>query len=384
MKRVLVVLLGSILILLAGCSWWSTAPVYVPVETPDSGGYAYNLLGETERQLYVSMVDALEHFTPTLDAFPEGTTEETLFRVNQYVLADHPEIFWSAADGTAYWNRDLQGNHVMISYSFDYSMSQEEALPLQEAIETRVSDIVSGIQATEDYEIALAVYEFVVHSCEYDDAAADAMREGGLDSDLYRVSHLTGALLDGKAICGGYARAVQYLLQQFGMEATYVTGGNHAWNLVRLDGEYYYVDATWGDPTLDGSDLQDHLTYSYFAMTTADLQRKYTLDADTLPLPECIATADNYFYRNGMVLETYSTSSVKRVLQSCLRQGVSCAYLKFLQEEEYIAAKADLFQEKEIIKVLDDAYGYTGNRDYTIVYLTDDDQLVLQIQLELS
>lgn len=65
----------------------------------------------------------------------------------------------------------------------------------------------------------------------------------------------------GQAVCAGYAKAFVYILANLGVEAEFVTGytydsygkldlkERHAWNRVKLDGEYYYVDPTWGDPS---------------------------------------------------------------------------------------------------------------------------------------
>lgn len=61
---------------------------------------------------------------------------------------------------------------------------------------------------------------------------------------------MTGPLLYGGAICGGYSYAFQYLLQRAGIEAIYVTGnvpeGYHAWNYLEIEGQWYFADSTWG------------------------------------------------------------------------------------------------------------------------------------------
>ena len=87
----------------------------------------------------------------------------------------------------------------------------------------------------------------------HDRLAAQVMYDGSAANahDAY------GALVDGKAVCEGYAKAFQYLLQKAGMQSFLITGSStnpvsgtaegHAWNVVRVAGEYYHVDTVWDD-----------------------------------------------------------------------------------------------------------------------------------------
>jgi len=84
---------------------------------------------------------------------------------------------------------------------------------------------------------------------------------------------MTGPLLEGGGICGGYSWAFQYLLQRAGIEAIYATGGTslgyHAWNYMELDGKWYFADSTWGGNQwlLKGeSSLTSHKRYSPMPM----------------------------------------------------------------------------------------------------------------------
>ena len=83
---------------------------------------------------------------------------------------------------------------------------------------------------------------------------------------------MTGPLLEGGGICGGYSWAFQYLLQRAGIEAIYATGdtaaGYHAWNYAKLDDEWYFFDSTWGKPhAFKGeSSLKSHKRYSPMPM----------------------------------------------------------------------------------------------------------------------
>ncbi len=64
-----------------------------------------------------------------------------------------------------------------------------------------------------------------------------------------RISSVS--FLNKKTVCQGYANATQYLLTLLGIPAVVVTGtaegDTHAWNLVQLDGAYYFMDTTWGN-----------------------------------------------------------------------------------------------------------------------------------------
>ena len=78
-----------------------------------------------------------------------------------------------------------------------------------------------------------------------------------IDNTQYQASDddqsIAGVFWKKEAVCAGYAGAVQYLLERIGVPCIYVDGSTqgstegHAWNIVKLDGEYYYVDATNGD-----------------------------------------------------------------------------------------------------------------------------------------
>lgn len=68
-----------------------------------------------------------------------------------------------------------------------------------------------------------------------------------LDESNGFVHTAVGPFYYGYSVCDGYAKAMNLLLHEVGIEADKVSNEGHAWSLVKINGEYYHVDATWDD-----------------------------------------------------------------------------------------------------------------------------------------
>lgn len=108
-----------------------------------------------------------------------------------------------------------------------------------------------------DYDKIKRVYKWLCDNVEYDYSYSDG--------SIY------DALIGGKSVCSGYAGAFQVIMDALGIEC-YINEGkangeDHAWNIVKLDGKYYFVDVTWGDTSTEydkyllfGTDLRTNIT----------------------------------------------------------------------------------------------------------------------------
>jgi transglutaminase-like putative cysteine protease len=113
-----------------------------------------------------------------------------------------------------------------------------------------------------DYEKALIIHDYLVLNMRYD--AENAYR------DPY------GALILGSGVCDAYARTFKLLAKMSGLECDYVFGkaqAEHAWNRVKIDGEYYYADVTYDDPF---PDVPGRLSRSYFYLTAEEMNKDHT------------------------------------------------------------------------------------------------------------
>ena len=173
-----------------------------------------------------------------------------------------------------------------------------------------------------------------------------------------------------------------------GYFCTYVTGsirsgGDHAWNIVRIDGNYYHVDVTWGDPVFAGAWEDGNgitvMNYNYLCCTDEEILTTHVPDG-TVTLPSCTDSSYNYYRINGMYYETWDYSTIYNALMESVQRGDASIVMKFGTRDAYETAKFELFTNRmyyDADQYLMTAYGVsTWNNKYA----TDDDFQVITIQ----
>lgn len=151
-----------------------------------------------------------------------------------------------------------------------------------------------------DLEKELALHDALLELGSYDRTVyAHATPQGRPDN-----TNPYGMLVGGYGICLGYATTFQLLMDLAGVEcitvvgASYGSTSDHAWNLVRLEGEWYAVDPTWNDPTggeNTAGEAGSRLHHRYFNVTS-DYLRDTDHQWDYLSVPEAEGTR---FYWDG-------------------------------------------------------------------------------------
>lgn len=124
-----------------------------------------------------------------------------------------------------------------------------------------------------------AVHDWIINHTQYDMANYD---KGTIPDDSYSIA---GVMLNGKAVCSGYAATFDYFMYVLGIEHEHVSGeatnskgitGDHSWNRVLLGNQWYYVDCTWDDPV--SSDGKDILRYTYFMISNAEMSKNHVAE----------------------------------------------------------------------------------------------------------
>jgi len=255
-------------------------------------------------------------------AVVEGCSFDEIRTVSYSILYDHPEVFW-------YRTFSMRGSEVFLTYG----ASAEEAAELQKRIDDVVPKYLEGIEDTMSaYDVAIRLHIKVISCVDYDSVSLEKeQREGGPAPDkIDYLRTICGCLLNGKAVCEGYARTIQYLLQKCGVECAEavgyvraqsgVRGELHAWNILKIDGEYYYLDTTWDDRSNTVQTVKKtDLGFSYFGVTTEELIRTRAVDLCPTPVPTCDAVRGNYYYHNDYVLTAYDLNKIKAIAQTAAK-----------------------------------------------------------------
>ena len=167
-----------------------------------------------------------------------------------------------------------------------------EDRPAAQKLYEKVTDIIPRIISNNmtDYEKELAIHDYIVKNCEY----------GYVDYSNDYAYRAYGVLVQGKAVCNGYAEAMALLLNCAGIENEIMTGWAsgelHAWNRVKLDGKWYQVDSTWDDPVPDRGSFAGH---QFFNVTDDIMDDTHVWTIGDYEA--CDDMAYNYFKMNNCI-----------------------------------------------------------------------------------
>ncbi len=208
-------------------------------------------------------------------------------------LMDNPQVFWI----TNRYNYGSAGNQAIIQL-FSY-VSGTECQKMIGALNEEINKIMTSIPNNlKEYHLEKYIHNEVLEKCTYAKGINTA-EDGWEEFTVY------GALIDGSAVCEGYAHAMCMLLNKVGIDCYYANGygenSPHMWNTVKIDGNWYHLDATWDD--------HDNAYFNYFNLNDKQIQSDHIIsekyedkksdeslgEVYNLFLPECNSDSANYF-----------------------------------------------------------------------------------------
>ncbi len=304
--------------------------------------YYYQQLNEDERRCYREMLDGIrrrqEEFYLTL------SDDQQIDRIYHALLKDHPEVFWVHNREAVYTT--TYGNSDYCLFSPGYTYTDEEVAEVQQAMEESYAQVLSMIPEGEDaYETVKTVYTYLIDYTEYAESEHD--------------QNIAGVFWKKSAVCAGYAGAMQYILERMGIPCIYVEGSaqgsdtGHAWNIVEIDGQYYYVDVTNGDQPefLEGDAVQmaEHKTiiYDYLCPFPEEYEICYT-PSEEFTVPDCTATDRNFYVLNQGCFDAYERETLYDYCCMRLNYGAAVVRFKFSDQAAFEQAIEDMIRNGNV------------------------------------
>lgn len=286
--------------------------------------YAYSTLTDAEQMVYQEIADGILSYKESMNLSDYSISADDLYKIYLCVLDDYPEIFWD--DWFSYYTSGDTVGGIVLTYQFSQQQTADmidSMLPVRDQILEETKDLT-------EYARIMYIFDYLTDHVTYDEDNTSSHRTGNshniTDTHVANAHNIYGALIYHRAVCEGYAKAFQYLLNASGTECLLISGdvenGSHAWNYVYLDGNYYAVDITWCDPNHTKEEDDDNLPESYY---TNNVRHNYCMvDTETISVdhtvdmpydtPICNGGKYNYYRYNGYELTSFSPENVSNII----------------------------------------------------------------------
>lgn len=301
--------------------------------------YYFKQLTEEEQRVYRELLKGIR--AREKEFYLTISDDDSIDRSYHAVLKDHPEIFWVHNREKIYKTTYSDSDYCVFTPGYTYTDSEIDEI--QTAMEQSFQEVRALIpEDAGDYENVRIVYTYVIDHTQYQTGEDD--------------QSIAGVFWKKSAVCAGYAGAVQYLLERLDIPCIYVDGSTkgstegHAWDIVKIGQEYYYVDATNGDqPDFlngDAAQLEEHKTiiYDYLCPFPEEYERTYT-PSEELTVPACTAKDLDFYVLNQGYFEDYSWQDIYDYCKMRMDNGAAVVRFKFGSQESFSEACQELLDD---------------------------------------
>ena len=234
--------------------------------------YPYRaMLNSSEANAYDQIYEGITQLKESISLSADINTDQ-IKNVMLAVFCDHPELFYIDTK----YNYNYTSTKKVIAVSPEYNATAANLINSRQKFYHAVAEIINEAQGLKtDIEKEQLVYKRIQEICTYVN-----------DSDMNQSAY--SAMVNKQSVCAGYSRAFQYILQQLNIPCYFCLGvvgsGNHAWNIVFIDGNYYNVDLSWDDAL---SELTNGTSYTYFNISDTAISLDHARRDLSIKLPEC-------------------------------------------------------------------------------------------------
>lgn len=268
--------------------------------------FYYQKMDRQKQAVYHGMLQGVRQLADQIQ-LPRVDGKE-LYDIFFQMRLDHPEIFWVVGFSWKYYP-DSPNLIFVPEYLFEKGKIKEHQI----ALTSRVEKLARQAQGLSEWEKEKYVHDFICKNVRYDKLKKPYSHE------------IIGPLGQGVGVCEGIAKAVKVLCDALGLWCMIAICGNnpekgikyrHTWNIVRIGGQYYHLDATF-DNTL-GNDKKE-IRYDYFNLDDKSIFRDH--EPLIAPAPKC-EEGDHFYYKEKKLSFTKTEDVYKRALQTAKKGRV--------------------------------------------------------------
>lgn len=307
------------------------------VECISADRYVHNTLSGEMQMVYDEMLNAILNFRDNVRLSTTNTSDvKTCYNA---ICADYGEIFW--VESCSYGELSIKGRPYAVSFVVNYAYTPQEVAAYKQQMQPVIDQYLERLAECEsDYEKTEVLYRKLI-------------KEVGYDLSAENNQNILSVFLGKETVCQGYACATQYLLQASGIPCAIITGTAqgqpHAWNLACLDGDYYYIDVTWGntDSMGDVAGGPAQVNYGYLNITSEELLKNHTIQVD-FPVKMCESTENNYYRKKKLFFDAWDVDAIGAKLKKAYDKEKDCVSVKFADRELFDQAWDYFIDEQHI------------------------------------
>ncbi len=363
-------------------------PGTVPTDAPENCIFStikvpvyrskYFELSDTAKEIYAAMRECLMSdsltFTYSFKNYSAEMNEQNNKDIENAFWAvyhDFPEFFWLNRNCGWEWNEN--GEYTVTVACYDYWAYTSNRKKYVDEVEKAVMALYNEASGcTTDYDKVKFVHDYLVNNIYYDDECLADINQTVQKASSQQAHTLYGSLVTKRAVCDGYAKAFQLITDMLGIQSEYIDGntpaGGHAWNHLNLNGEEYWMDATWNDKDYQNEGqyyYENYIDYSYFCVNDDGFVQSH-MPEGLFKIPRCTSLDDNYHVKNGYYLETYDFKSFCSVMDK--QKDENYLTVRFANSSELEKAVNDIVGEKPRIT---EVSAFSSHNLDSGIYLTD-------------
>lgn len=334
--------------------------------------YCYAQLDSEQKRIYRILLEAVDDMQTGWISLKECEEDfaADIAVAYQALSNDHPEFFWMPYTYLLSNSGSESEPRVLIAlsstqndYSCDYLISSADRESMERRLDKRIDEITAEVTGMTIYRTELYLHDLICRETTYTLGDAEEL-----------VFTAYGALINGKAVCEGYSRAMQLLCKRLGIPCALVTGvaegEGHMWNIIDPGDGWYHLDVTWDDAAEDNIPI-----YSFFNLTDDEIEKTHSasghfgrMSADTITTERsfnivkenCTSTSYNYFVHEGLEFdENYLKSVTDSII---LAEDDGETQLQFRFADETLAARFSENYESFIYDIQNQLNGILGAR----------------------